>query len=189
MDGAAAVAAAGGLRHGKAPRTRAGRTQPGQVSLVGRGYERAQDVSRLPGNMVTVDQVAAAEGANLGHECVRLTNVFRSQHGLPPVEWHGVLAALSFEHSRAMGLHKVPFDHVGFNARVRRYTFRVRGAAENLFMAGGARVEALAQLCVQGWIESPGHRKNLLCKATWCGIGVFRNRQGQVYITQLFGLQ
>jgi hypothetical protein len=39
---------------------------------------------------------------------------------------------------------------------------------------------------VDGWIDSPGHRKNLLGRFTHCGIGVFCNDAGAYYSTQLF---
>ncbi len=37
-----------------------------------------------------------------------------------------------------------------------------------------------------GWIQSPGHRKNLLANSVWCGIGVYRNSEGAFYLTHLF---
>jgi uncharacterized protein YkwD len=41
---------------------------------------------------------------------------------------------------------------------------------------------------VNGWIDSPGHRKNLLARHTHCGIGVYCNDAGAYYSTQLFAL-
>jgi uncharacterized protein YkwD len=41
-------------------------------------------------------------------------------------------------------------------------------------------------MAVEGWINSPGHRKNLLCGCNWCGIGIYVAADGTVYLTQLF---
>ena len=51
------------------------------------------------------------------------------------------------------------------------------GSAVPLHPAGAA---------VQGWIHSPGHRKNLLSLTNVCGIGVGKNGAEQIYFTQLF---
>ncbi len=85
-----------------------------------------------------------------------------------------------------MGDGKVPFGHQGFNERVKQYPFSVRGAAENVAMSQGMR--DVAKVAVDGWIQSPGHRKNLLAPSMeYCGIGVYKNSQGAWYLTQLFG--
>ncbi len=83
-----------------------------------------------------------------------------------------------------MGDGKVPFSHVGFDNRVKQYPFSYRAAAENLAMNYG--VSDVARVAVNGWIESPGHRKNLLSNQTFCGIAVYRNSKGAYYLTQLF---
>jgi len=46
----------------------------------------------------------------------------------------------------------------------------------------------VARVAVEGWIQSPGHRKNLLSNQTLCGIGVYVNAAGAYYLTQLFAL-
>lgn len=84
-----------------------------------------------------------------------------------------------------MGDGKVLFGHQGFDDRVRQYPFRSKSAAENVAMNQG--VAEIARVAVDGWIQSPGHRKNLLSKMTWCGIGVYQNSKGAWYLTQLFG--
>jgi len=61
-----------------------------------------------------------------------------------------------------------------------RYSF----AAENVAMSKG--LPDVAKVAVNGWITSPGHRKNLLSRSTWCGIGVYKTSSGAFYLTQLF---
>lgn len=41
-----------------------------------------------------------------------------------------------------------------------------------------------SKVAVDGWIDSPGHRKNLLSHMEWCAIGVYRNAKGAWYLTQ-----
>jgi uncharacterized protein YkwD len=60
-----------------------------------------------------------------------------------------------------------------------------RGAAENLNYSRGYSDPPAA--AVQGWMMSPGHRKNLLDSAfTHTGIGVARAKDGTWYATQIF---
>ena len=84
-----------------------------------------------------------------------------------------------------MGEGRVPIGHQGFNDRVKKYPFHSMSAAENVAMNQG--ISEVAKAAVNGWIDSPGHRKNLLSKHDVCGIGVYRNFKGAYYLTQLFG--
>jgi len=124
---------------------------------------------------------------NLGKEMLKYTNEFRAKHNLPPLKWSQPLAEIGKKHSKNMGDGKAPFSHDGFNARVRAYPLPSRAAAENLAMSGG--LQNVARVAVDGWIDSPGHRRNLLHPScNYCGIGVYRNLSDKYYSTQLFGL-
>ena len=122
----------------------------------------------------------------IGKKALKLTNDFRKQNGLPPCKWHQSLCDIGKVHSKNMSDGKVPFGHQGFNERVKQYPFRALSAAENVAMSNGLR--NVASVAVNGWIESPGHRKNLLSNNNYCGIGVYRGYNGAYYLTQLFGL-
>ncbi len=41
-------------------------------------------------------------------------------------------------------------------------------------------------MAVEGWINSPGHRKNLLSATTDSAIAVYKNNDGAYYLTQIF---
>jgi len=89
------------------------------------------------------------------------------------------------EHSMNMGEGRVAFGHDGFNDRFRRFPIRyVRGGAENVAMSHG--MGDPGKVAVDGWINSPGHRKNLLGHFNYMGIGVYQNSKGAWYFTQLF---
>eukprot|EP00029_Vermamoeba_vermiformis_P001490 TRINITY_DN11666_c0_g1_i1.p1 TRINITY_DN11666_c0_g1~~TRINITY_DN11666_c0_g1_i1.p1 ORF type:complete len:363 (+),score=80.33 TRINITY_DN11666_c0_g1_i1:26-1114(+) len=119
----------------------------------------------------------------IGRLALEYTNKFREAHKLPALKWHQTLANIGFVHSKDMGEGQVPFSHQGFDARVKQMPGPM-SAAENLAMNIGH--SNVARTAVDGWINSPGHRRNLLASHEYCGIGVYRNSVGKWYLTQLF---
>jgi len=122
----------------------------------------------------------------MGQEMLRLSNEFRAREGKRPLQWHAKLHEIALVHSKRMALKQVAFGHDGAKARFAAYPFPARSAAENVAWSQG--VPDVAKCHVDGWIQSPGHRKNLLAHHNWCAIAVFRNNDGAYYSTQLFGL-
>ena len=96
------------------------------------------------------------------------------------------LCAIGAGHSRDMAEGRVAFGHDGFRTRMARMPGSVRAAAENVAMNHGSG--DVAKTAVRGWIDSPGHRRNLLGTYTECGIGVHEHH-GRFYLTQLFALR
>lgn len=47
-------------------------------------------------------------------------------------------------------------------------------------------LEELARSTVDGWMESPGHRENIMAPFTREGIGIEVSDEGKVYITENF---
>ena len=122
----------------------------------------------------------------IGKKCLELTNEFRKKNGLGPLYWEDNVWKISFEHSRNMGIRKVKFGHDGFNDRIRTLPFYFSLACENVFMCQGISEFRLAEMAVDGWINSPGHRKNLLSSTSHCSIAVFRNSYFEFFLTQIF---
>ncbi|GAB5355845.1 hypothetical protein AAMO2058_000240000 [Amorphochlora amoebiformis] len=125
----------------------------------------------------------------IGKLMLDYTNEFRAKNNLPPVYWCQEIADISRVHSKMMGDKKVKFGHDGFKNRVAQFSqvgIYHRSAAENVAMNQGLGFADTARATVNGWIKSPGHRKNLLSKSNYCGIGVYRNFHGQYYATQIF---
>jgi len=147
--------------------------------------KRELDVrAKMGTGMLAEDELLA-----IAKEAVNLTNQYRASKGIRgELTWHQQLAEIGWKHSRAMGDEGAPFSHDGFNDRVSQFPFPVSGAAENLFMTAGVPAAAVAKQAVDGWINSPGHRKNLEGNFLYCGIGVYRNSAGAYYLTQLFGI-
>ena len=84
-----------------------------------------------------------------------------------------------------MGYGRVPVGHQGFNERVKVLPFDVvKGAAENVAMTGPS-IDPASD-AVKGWINSPGHRANLVGSFKVLGVGVFQTGGGNYYYTQIF---
>ena len=145
--------------------------------------EELDSKARMLGGMSTDEQYVV-----IGKEAVRLTNEFRRREGLhTEVEWSDRDAEIGWKHSKAMGDGERPFGHDKF-AEERASAMGYAASGENVFMCQGVAGVHVAAMAVEGWINSPGHRKNLLGERwTVCGIGVYRNEHGAWYLTQLFG--
>ena len=112
-------------------------------------------------NSAFVDQVLA------------LTNQFRAQNGLAALKANLELNAAAQGHSEDMA-NQDYFDHTGKNGslpwdRAKVVGYEARTMGENI-AAGQTTPESV----VQGWINSPGHRANLLnANFTELGVGYF----------------
>lgn len=118
---------------------------------------------------------------------VALTNAQRRAHGCPALTVDRTLAAVAGAHSKDMAARGF-FDHVnpdGESAfdRMRAAGYRYARAAENI-AAGYATPEAV----MRGWMNSPGHRANILnCSLTQVGVGYATGGSYGTYWTQDFG--
>lgn len=167
------------------------RKQKAQHPPSHRGVMTLADLDRGTSSPVPGPQhhsVADFEDArNIALRAFQLTNEFRASQRLPPLTWNDGLGLIGKGHSEDMGNGRVPFGHQGFNNRFRAFPFPfTRGGAENVAMNAG--LADVAKVAVDGWINSPGHRKNMLGNFNYSGIGVVRNSQGAWYLTQLFAL-
>ena len=144
-----------------------------------------------------------------------LINKERRKHDLSPLAWNDTLSSIARSHSKDMAMrnyfsHDTPDGH-DFSYRYNQagYSCAVPGpgniyytGAENIFqnnlydrvvfIHGVAHYDwnttvEIAESTVQGWMSSPGHRKNILTPY-WKseGIGVEISPDDKVYITQNF---
>jgi Ca2+-binding RTX toxin-like protein len=124
---------------------------------------------------------------------LELTNQFRSQNNLGALQLNVELNATAQAHSTDMAQQDY-FSHTGKNGsqpwdRAKLVGYEARSMGENI-AAGYTTPEAV----VQGWINSPGHRANLLNSSfTELGVGYYllSPDTGSVnygtYWTQVFG--
>jgi serralysin len=126
-------------------------------------------------------------------EVLRLTNEFRAQNGLAALKSNVELQATAQGHSQDMAVADY-FSHTGKDGsapwdRAKRVGYAANSMGENI-----AAGQTTPQSVVQGWIDSPGHRENMLNRSyTELGVGYFllENDTGSVnynhYWTQNFG--
>lgn len=121
-----------------------------------------------------------------------LSNQSRQQNGAPMLAYDEKLAAAAREHSADMAELDF-FDHTNPKPNKARPWDRVvqkgvdpRRVAENIYWAKGHPQSKIATLAVSEWMESPGHRQNLLEPRNGrVGIGVsYKNKA--FWITQDF---
>jgi uncharacterized protein YkwD len=111
-------------------------------------------------------------------------NRYRIQSGLSRLTLNAKISRQARTHSQNMANGKVPFSHNGFEKRVKSTSINFQSAAENVAFNQG--YDDPAAEAMRGWIKSPGHLKNLRGNYNLTGIGVATNKQGQVYLTQIF---
>ena len=119
-------------------------------------------------------------------EVLRLVNEERAKAGVAPLTRAKDLDALARAHSQDM-INRHFFDHNNPDGqspfdRMRAAGISYRAAAENI--AYGQRS---AQAVMDAWMNSSGHRKNILNGTyTEIGIGAVKNSGGTIYWTQEF---
>ncbi len=111
-------------------------------------------------------------------------NRYRTSKGLSRLTLNSRISKQARVHSQNMANGKVPFSHNGFEKRVKSTAVRYQSAAENVAFNQGYD-DPVAE-AIRGWIKSPGHLKNLKGNYNLTGIGVATNKEGQVYLTQIF---
>ena len=122
--------------------------------------------------------------AGMEKNILRYVNDYRRQIGKPELKMIDVASAEADKHSENMAARRTGFGHDGFENRVARIGKQIGGvsaAAENV-----AYGELTAKEVVNGWLHSPGHKKNIEGNYTLTGIGVARDRSGTIFYTQIF---
>jgi len=112
-----------------------------------------------------------AFAARVERDILRLTNGERRRHGLSELAWDDMLADTARAHAwdmlrRRYFAHATP-EGLGPHDRITgaNRTLILASTAENLYGAEGPWRETVADLAaeaVQGWMDSPGHRANIL---------------------------
>ncbi len=106
------------------------------------------------------------------------TNAARAQHGLSPLTADAQAAAVARAHSQDM-LAKNYFEHTnlsGCNAgcRLTNAGYAWRSYGENIHWMSGYKLSAQdsAKKIVNDWMNSPGHRANILGAFKYAGVGI-----------------
>ena len=113
---------------------------------------------------------------------LELVNIERANHGVSPLAWHAGLGAISRAHSEDM-VRRGFFAHTCPSGRTPRDRMRAAGirysfAAENI--AAGQRTP---ESVVTAWMNSPGHRNNILHPSLrHLGVGFYNFHWTQKFI-------
>lgn len=136
----------------------------------------------VPGSPAPAPAVGALESRL--HD---LVNRHRTSRGLARLTWEPRVAELAREHSLAMARGSRGFGHDGFDDRADAISglLPAGSVAENVAYDGRTGPD-LASLVAEGWIASPGHRKNIEGDFTTTGIGAARGAGDVYYFTQIF---
>lgn len=120
-------------------------------------------------------------------EVVQLTNVERAKAGCGPLAAEARLTTAAQGHTSDMAQNNY-FDHTSLDGRtmvdrIRATGFPLTAVGENI-AAGTATAAATLQL----WMNSPGHRANILnCAYNQIGVGYAEGGSYRYYWTQDFG--
>jgi uncharacterized protein YkwD len=113
------------------------------------------------------DTAAASTGEQ---QLVVEINRVRAANGVRPLRTNARLRAAARAHSRDMVAHGY-LGHGNFGRRLQNYGVRARAIGENVAWGAGGSVNARA--VVEGWMNSPWHRANLLSREfRRIGVGV-----------------
>ena len=123
-------------------------------------------------------------------EVFRAVNQARVEKGLTPLQENPQLQQIARRHSEDMVTRHF-FGHLNPDGQDVVDRLRAQGvkdftaAGENIF--NGKKVADPAQGTVREWLNSPGHRKNLLNpRYTAGGVGISQGEKDAIYVTQVY---
>ena len=138
---------------------------------------------------------------NVSMQIHRKINDERSLRGYNELEYSSALEEVADYHSKEMAENNF-FSHDSpsgetMNDRYDAFGLSCRLSAENIHQTywkesvqGYGLIntrEDVAENVVNGWMNSPGHRENILLEGVESqGIGIFKTEDGEVFVTQNF---
>lgn len=118
-----------------------------------------------------------------------LINIERRKHGLPALAWNEQLDHAAKIHAANMArfrkmAHTIPeADLPTLSRRAQHVAYPFGRIAENIAL-GFPDAESV----VKGWMNSTGHRQNILNRdVSETGVGIVRSSSGGLYFCQVFG--
>ena len=124
--------------------------------------------------------------ADFESEVIELVNVERAAEGIAPLSYDARLAAAARGHSEDMGLQDY-FDHDSLDGRHFYDRIQDAGYAYNYCGENIAAGYSTPEAVVQGWMNSSGHRANILNGGySRIGTAAYESPDGTVYWCQQF---
>ena len=108
-----------------------------------------------------------------------LTNLERASYGLPPLVWHETLASIAREHSADMQNNNF-IGHIGSDGSTLGERVERGGITNWIHVSENvARGQLTPGEVVKAWMNSPGHRANILYEnSTHLGVGLVEWPEG-----------
>lgn len=128
--------------------------------------------------------MSAPGPASMSAQILRYVNEHRRQLHLAPLQANSFISSVALDHSRNMLSGKTKFGHDGFKDRIER--IRKRQGTLHVVAENVASGPMGAREVVDGWLNSPGHRRNIEGDFTITGIGLAYGARGMIYFTQIF---
>jgi uncharacterized protein YkwD len=116
-------------------------------------------------------------------EILQYVNEDRKQHDLHFLQMNSFESSLALKHSEDMAAGRVKFGHDGFNTRAKAIQKDLGGVEIGENVASG---NMTAREVVDGWLNSPEHKKNIEGNFVLTGIGYAHDKKGEIYFTQIF---
>ena len=113
---------------------------------------------------------SAVVHADFESEVIDLVNDERAGEGLDPLSYDADLSASARGHSQDMGLNDY-FNHISEDGRSPGDRITAAGYSWNTYGENIAAGQSTPAAVVAGWMNSPGHRANIL-NSNFCDIGV-----------------
>jgi uncharacterized protein YkwD len=135
---------------------------------------------------------ASRDLASAAQRIVELTNQQRAKAGLLPLKWNDTLAAAATSHAQDMAergylAHTSPEGSTA-PERARAAGYAAYGSGHVYVGENLARAYYEPEALVQAWMDSPGHRQNILwAQYREIGVGVAVRSNGTLYWAQVFG--
>lgn len=158
--------------------------QVGLSEIISKNPQIRNPAMIYPGQKLTIPTTTAVNA--LENEVIRLTNIERTKRGLPALKSNWELSRCARYKSQDM-INKNYFAHQSptygspFDM-IESFGIRMASGGENIAMG-----QRTPQEVVTAWMNSPGHRGNMLSTAfTQIGVGVAKSKTGSYYWTQMF---
>ena len=133
---------------------------------------------------ISLNSFSPAGNAGIVGDILIHTNQFRKSKSLEVLIMQHDLNAIAQKHSADMASERVGFGHGGFEKRTILAGKKIRSMhsfAENVAYGATSGKQA-----VTIWKNSSGHRRNMLGRFKYIGIGVAKDKRGRIYYTQIF---
>lgn len=172
----------------EAPKTEAPKTETPKTEAPKQEAPVNNDTQQKPVDQPSNDKQESNLGdvSSIEKEVVRLVNVERQKNGLNPLELDAELSRVARIKSQDMATkgyfsHTSPTYGSPFDM-MKQFGIKYSAAGENIAMG-----QPSAEAVVKAWMNSEGHRANILSKNfTKIGVGYYKGSNGSPYWTQMF---